>query len=85
MPKRKLSMLDYPLLSGKPLKDATKKDLFAEASTNTEMETIIDAIAVTGIEEFVLTETEKARRLAAYLTRIIELAPARKLARASDE
>ena len=79
------SMLEYPLLSGKLLKDATKGDLTEEATTDTEMETIIDAIAVTGIEELVLTETEKAGRLAAYLTRCVELAPARKRARASNE
>lgn len=81
----KISMLDYPLLSGKRLKDATKRDLAEEAKTDTEMETIIDAIAASGVEEFVFTQPEQAARLAAYLTRCIELAPTRKAARASED
>ena len=85
MPKKNISMLDYPLLSGKLLVDATKEDLATEAQTDTEMEVIVDAIAATGIEEFVLTRTREAGRLAAYLSRCIELAPARKLAKAADE
>jgi hypothetical protein len=80
-----MAMFDYPLLSGKLLKDATKRDLAEEAGTDTEMEAIVDDIIIAGIEEFALTETEKASRLAVYLARCVELAPARKLARASDE
>jgi hypothetical protein len=80
-----MPMLDYPLLSGKLLKDATKRDLTEEARTDTEMEAIVDEIIIAGLEEFALAETEKASRLAVYLARCAELAPARKLARASGE
>jgi hypothetical protein len=80
-----MTMLDYPLLSGKLLKDANKRDLAEEARIDTEMEAIVDDIIITGIEEFALTQTEKAKRLAVYLARCVELAPARKLAKAADE
>jgi hypothetical protein len=79
-----MSMLDYPLLSGKLLKDANKQDLTEEARTDTAMEAIVDEIAIAGIEDFALTQTEKAKRLAVYLARCVELAPARKLAKATD-
>lgn len=80
-----MSMLDYPLLSGKLLKDANKQDLAEEARADTEMEAIVDDIIMAGIEEFALIQTEKAGRLSVYLARCVELAPARKLARASGE
>ena len=67
------TILDYPLLSGKSLRDARSASPAKEAGIEKEMASIVKEISTTGIDKFVLAKPEKAWRLVVYLARRIQL------------
>jgi hypothetical protein len=74
---------DYPLLSGKRLGDATRKDLLAEAKIDREMDAIGGEMGDMTFDQFFESEPAKAIRLIGYIAQCNFLAERR--AKALDQ